>query len=169
MPILRILDVPNVLFRGLGTSLGVAAFAWPLACQANGVRVDNSVLIERHSRDSSGNRHLILEPAQKFQPGDRLVYVLTYRHSGRAATGTLVLTNPMPESVAFQSSADGNEVVSVDGGRTWGSLDDLKIRASDGRHRKATPEDVTHIRWQIASGLDAGESGKLTFRAIVRR
>lgn len=137
--------------------------------KTNDIRVDNAVLIERLSTDRTGQKHLILEPAEAFRAGDRLIYVLTYRNTGQTNAANLVLTNPLPAAVAFQGTADGQEIVSVDGGRTWGQLGSLKVRDDEGSYRKASLEDVTHIRWKIADAIPAGQAGQLTFRAVVRK
>ena len=52
---------------------------------------------------------------------------------------------------------------SVDGGRTWGKLGNLRMGG-----RYATPEDVTHVRWRIAPGHAARGSGHIAYSGIVR-
>jgi hypothetical protein len=66
----------------------------------------------------------------------------------------------MPRTLQFQGSADGSEEVSVDGGRHWGRLGDLRVGS-----RLATPEDVTHVRWHIAT---PAPTGQIAYSAIVR-
>ncbi|WP_423142433.1 hypothetical protein ACOYW6_03505 [Parablastomonas sp. CN1-191] len=99
-----------------------------------------------------------LAPADRLSPGDRVVYIVNWQR--KAGAGSFIVTNPLPRAVNYQASADGTEEVSVDGGRTWGKLDALRVGS-----RRALPEDVTHVRWRIAA---PARSGSLAFSGIVR-
>lgn len=100
----------------------------------------------------------VLEPAQRLRPGDRVVTIVSWK---RAQPGRhFTVTNPLPRTLYFQGTADGDEEVSVDGGRTWGRLGSLRIA-----ERLATPEDVTHVRWRIAT---PAPQGRIAYSAIVR-
>jgi uncharacterized repeat protein (TIGR01451 family) len=101
-------------------------------------------------------------------PGDRLVFILSYRNAGPVPAKHFVVTNPLPEAVAYAGTPDESAVFSVDGGRNWGALSALTLREMDGRLRNARPEDVTHIRWTMREAVPAGGQGKLSFRGIVR-
>jgi len=127
----------NHLLRTLRLSLLASALLAPLAVQASpSVAIDSAVYVER-----------------------RVVTVVTWRRT--IPGGSFVLTNPLPRGLWYQGSAMEDEEVSVDGGKTWGRLGDLR----SGNHL-ATPEDVTHVRWSIAS---TGASGRIAYSAIVRR
>jgi len=139
-----------------GIALGALAVLLGLSTQAvaqSDVRLGTSVFVERSSENSR-----ILEPASRLSPGDRVVTVLSWHRD--APSGRFVLTNPLPRSVYYQGSASEDEQVSADGGRTWGKLGSLRIG-----NRLVTPEDVTHVRWQIATN---SPSGTIAYSAIVR-
>ncbi|MBA3053962.1 MAG: hypothetical protein FP826_03310 [Sphingomonadales bacterium] len=105
----------------------------------------------------------LLEPARKLVPGDRVVTIVTWKRTGAVrlgSSGQFVVTNPLPRTVYFQGSADGNDEVSINGGRTWGQLGNLRIG-----DRLASAEDVTHIRWRIAT---PAPQGRIAYSAIVR-
>ena len=59
-------------------------------------------------------------------------------------------------------------LVSVDGGRQWGSLSELTVAETDGTRRAAQPADVTHVRWAFDKPVPAGGTGKLLFRGVVK-
>jgi hypothetical protein len=63
---------------------------------------------------------------------------------------------------------DGTEVVSVNGGKSWGVMSQLKVAKPDGTFRQALPADVTHLKWNMNQTLAAGSAGKLVFRGVVR-
>lgn len=132
------------------------ALAAPAAANPN-VALDSAVFVERGS-PTSGK---LLEPASRLSRGDRVVYIVNWYRMGGA--GSFTVTNPLPRSVAYQGSANGEEQVSVDGGKTWGKLGALRIGS-----RIATPEDVTHVRWQVDHRRAALGSGRIAYSAIVR-
>ncbi|MGH6787619.1 MAG: hypothetical protein ACREBO_12375 [Novosphingobium sp.] len=132
----------------------LCALAAP-ALAAPPVAIDSAVFVERTSDDSRS-----LTPAQRLSRGDRVVYVTSWRRIGG---GGFVLTTPLPRDVAYQGSADANEEVSADGGRSWGRLGTLRIGA-----RMALAEDVTHVRWHVVPALAAKGAGRIAWSAIVR-
>lgn len=147
--------------------LALAALIAPaIAHAASDVALTSAVFVEK-TVQANGQQRIVLEPPKLVAPGDKLVFVLDYRNKG-ATPANFVVTNPMPGAVAYQSSADQAAIVSIDGGRSWGTLARLKVRESDGTVRGARPEDVTHVRWTFAKAIPAGQGGKLSFRGIVR-
>ncbi len=75
---------------------------------------------------------------------------------------------PAPRTIAFAGATDETQEVSVDGGRTWGALEDLMVRDSNGRPRPAHAEDVTHLRWRIPTPQALAGNGQMTWRGVVR-
>ncbi|WP_225206632.1 hypothetical protein [Novosphingobium huizhouense] len=129
------------------------------------VRLASDVFVERFAPAGEGRVARVLERAAVLRPGDRVVFVVNWQAS-RAQQFTL--TNPMPQAIAFEGSAREDAQVSVDGGRTWGALDQLSVRTRDGRLRPATGEDVTHVRWRVPGAMAALGAGQMTYRGIVR-
>lgn len=145
-----------IIRHALAFALGCASLA--SAASANPlVALDSAVFVER-DQAASGR---MLEPAARLSRGDRVVYVVNWTRMG--GQGGFIVTNPLPRSVAFQGSANGDEEVSVDGGRTWGRLGMLRLG-----ERIATAEDVTHVRWRVAPSLAARGAGSITYSGIVR-
>ena len=68
--------------------------------------------------------------------------------------------------VLAPESAAGLDV-SVDGGKTYGRLADLKVADGNGGQRAAEATDVTHVRWIIPT-IAPRQQGKVEFYAIVR-
>lgn len=153
--------VPNHRRRAARSILilgAVVATALPgLAAARSAIAMDSAVFVERSSPRSGR----LLEPAQQLRRGDRVVTILSWTR--QAGSGGFVVTNPLPRTVYYQASADESEEVSIDGGRTWGKLDDLRVGT-----RLATPEDVTHVRWRIPAPVAARGSGQIAYSAIVR-
>lgn len=146
-------------------ALAALIVATPLA-HAAPVTVANTVYVEREVTVSNGSSAKVLEPARSLRRGDRLVYVVSWR-APQSRAEHLTITNPLPRTIAYERSAGGDEDVSVDGGRSWGKLEALRVRDSS-VWRYATPQDVTHIRWNVPPQLALAGSGRLTWSGIVR-
>lgn len=146
----------------------LAALVPDQALAANQVALDNSVFVERVITDAAGKQRVLLEEPKVVVPGDRLVFVLNYRNAGGQAADKFVITNPLPAAVRFADAGGTQPLVSVDGGRGWGALDQLTVAQADGTRRAAQPGDVTHIRWAFQKPIPAGGTGKLMFRGVVK-
>jgi uncharacterized repeat protein (TIGR01451 family) len=135
---------------------------------ANGVALTSSVFVEKTVADGRGHSRIELSEPKLVVPGDRLVFILSYRNLAPTPATNFIITNPLPGPVAFQGTPDPRAEVSVDGGRAWGRLAELKVTEKDGTERGARPEDVTHVRWALKQAIPVGAQGKLSFRGIVR-
>ena len=146
------------LSRSCTSLVGMMALAVPVMAIATPlIALDSAVYVEKLS-PSQGRT---LQPAARLNHGDRVVYIVSWIRMG--GTGAFVVTNPLPRSVYYQGSADGSEEVSIDGGRHWGKLEQLRSGT-----RFATPEDVTHVRWHVPASQAERGTGEITYSAIVR-
>lgn len=149
--------------------LSLLALAVPgTALAASQVTLASNVFVERVRQDAGGKAATVLEPPRAVARGDRLLFVLSYRNEGAEPASGFVVTNPVPDAVAFVGADDAEADVSVDWGRSWGKLSALRVTRPDGTSRAAEPDDVTHVRWSFRHAIGAGQSGKLSFRAISR-
>ena len=96
------------------------------------------------------------------------MFVVNYRNVGSAPATDFSVTNPLPKAVAFEGTSDGTEIVSVDGGKSWGPLSSLSYQSENGGIRPALMTDVTHVKWKFNRSLSAGSGGKLVFRGTVK-
>lgn len=150
-------------------TLALLTLVVPAAALASGdVRTSASIFVERTAPAANGARRVRLEPARQVSPGERLIYVVEYRNTGKRPVSGFTVTNPLPRTVRLDETMDGSELVSIDGGRSWGTLGTLRVTFSDGSWRPANPDDVTHLRWRVGDRLMQGETRRVTFRAIVR-
>lgn len=146
----------------------IAAFLLPGIAHARDVTLKSEVFVERVTTDADGKTVVTLGAPDIVTPGDALVFQLNYRNDGPLPATGLVLTNPIPGSVAFVATEDASAQLSVDGGKTWGVLASLQVAGPDGNARPATVADVTHIRWVLTEPISGGAGGKLSFRAKVK-
>jgi hypothetical protein len=144
--------------KNLGNLLALLGAVAAAPALANpGVALDSAVFVERTEPGNVRN----LEPASRLSRGDRVVTIVSWRRD--AGNGGFTLINPLPRAVAYQASARDDEQVSVDGGRTWGRLGELRLG-----ERFATAEDVTHLRWRVPAGQAAARVGRIAYSGIVR-
>lgn len=146
-----------------GMILGLAAFfaGSTLAAQTN-VQLTRSVFVERFSASGTDRS---LEPADNLRKGDSIVLMVGWKSGGEASAFTV--SSPLPKTLYYQRSSNDAQVVSVDGGKSWGRIGTLEIRDQAGK-RLASAEDVTHLRWRISARRAARGSGRVTYSAIVR-
>jgi uncharacterized repeat protein (TIGR01451 family) len=149
----------------------ISALMMPAAAlAANNVSLDSKIFVEQQTRDEAGNVKSVLTPVAeaKVTPGDNLIFVLSYKNSGNAAASDFIVTNPLPSAVAYTGHEGEAPQVSIDGGKSWGPLASLKVTEADGTIRDAQASDVTHVRWAFGTAIPAGQTGKLSFRGVVK-
>lgn len=127
------------------------------ALAASNVSLASDVFVERIEEDAAGRPITRLAPPRALAAGDRLVFVLSYSNRGAAPASGFVVTNPVPDDVAFAGADSQGAEVSLDGGRTWHPTGNA-----------APAGAVTHIRWQVRDTVQAGATGQLSYRAIAR-
>ena len=165
------------MIRHHRAALGVVAAAWLLltvpapARAADTLELSNAVFQDTEVKGADGTTHHERVPATKVVPGSEVVYVISYKNVGKQPAADVVITNPVPKELAYQSElGPGPSLapeVSVDAGHTWGQLASLSVKGADGKPRPAQGKDVTHVRWKLPAPLKAGESGTVSYRALL--
>lgn len=124
------------------------------------------------STDDKGVKHTTLVPAGKVLPGTEVVYSFEYANVGKKATNDVVITDAVPEHMVYvPDSAEGKGMditYSIDGGKTWGSPDQLMVRDADGTTHTALPKDYNAIRWVLKGSLPVGGKGSVSFHAVLQ-
>ena len=142
-------------------ALALAAPA-PALAQDGRVELQTSIQIVQASDDGD-----IIAPATTVVPGDRLEFHVTYRNLTGSTVTDFVVVNPVPSSVVVTPQSASQIEVSIDGGALWGPLASLAVTDEEGNRRPAAADDVTHLRWIIAS-LAPEQEGTVTYRAVVQ-
>lgn len=153
----------SILSAACAVMLGAGAIA-PAFAQAPAVALKGDVKVVRQVVENGQTKETLEEPSQVL-PGDRLVFTTRYTNGGAEPATDFVVTNPLPAPVRL-AKVDSFEV-SVDGGKTFGALAQLKAAGADGAPRAAELGDVTHVRWRVAS-IAPGASGEVKYFAEVR-
>jgi uncharacterized repeat protein (TIGR01451 family) len=112
--------------------------------------------------------------AKGVQPGDEILYTLSYVNSGTEAATDVKISDPIPAGTAYipgSASEVADLTFSIDKGKSFkkATLLTYEMKGSDGKmqHKAASPEDYTDIRW-ILTSVPAGEKGSVTFKVKVK-
>ena len=108
-------------------------------------------------------------PVEAVEPGEELAYVVSFRNEGAVEEDSVVMTIPVPEDMIYVENSviadDAAVDFSIDGGKSFAPRDGLLIEDGD-YIRKASAEEITHVRWTFAR-MTPGEEGMLAFHAIL--
>jgi uncharacterized repeat protein (TIGR01451 family) len=154
----------SVLFK----AAAAAALVVPVAAIAAPVELNTHIMVEAKKPAADGTVKVVLVQPGRVVPGDRVVFQVAYRNTGKQAASDVVITNPVPAQMAYAGVAGGSPApeVSIDGVR-FGTLAQFSVRGADGRVRAATGADVRVVRWRL-NPIAAGGSGQVAFRAILK-
>lgn len=147
-------------------AIALAACSTTALAAPSQVALVGEVKLEKTITEDGKSRTELLEPTVVV-PGDRLLFTTRYSNRGTQAANNFVVTNPLPAAVVLSHDAAEGYVVSVDGGKNWGTLAAAKVPDGKGGMRTAQASDVTHLRWTVAS-IAPGTSGMVRYHAIVR-
>ena len=142
--------------------------ALPGAARAQQVTLTSHVSVQRSTKGPDGKLLVSSDEPKLVTPGDRLSFTLDYVNRTAKQAENFVVTDPLPGGVAFAGRESAGAEVSVDGGKTFGTLPALKVAGEAGKSRAAEMADVTHVRWRFGRPIAPGEHGQLRFEAIVK-
>lgn len=145
-------------------------FTTALVLQAKSIDLKNEAFMEKEEKAKDGKKVKKLVPATTVVPGEEVIFVITYKNVGKDAATDIVVTNPIPKNMTFKAAENeknANAEVSVDGGKVFGSLAQLKVQDKLRKQRPALPTDVTHVRWKVAGAVQPNAEGKVRLRAIL--
>lgn len=102
-------------------------------------------------------------------PGGIVIFTTTYKNIGDKDADDVVIDNPVPQHmtyVDFSAEGKGASITfSIDDGKSYDFVGNLKVKNADGTERKAVAKDYTHIRWTLEKSINPGGKGSVVFRA----
>ena len=144
----------------IGLLIGsTALFVASVAAAQSLVEIDREVFLEK-SEARDGRTQRVLAPADRLESGDTVVLMLAWRS---AQDKPFTISSKVPRTLAFRASGRDTPQVSVDGGRSWGELAELRVGG-----RPASAAAVTNIRWNVADPHAADARGVFNYSAVVR-
>ena len=105
-------------------------------------------------------------------PGDTVIFTITCVNNGDKPAADIVINNPVPEYMTYiDKSAEGAGSridFSIDQGKSYGQIAQLKVKTAAGKEKPATPADVTTVRWTLDKPLPTGAKKSVSYRAKVK-
>ena len=160
----------------ISITLTISILALPVAA-FSAARVTIDTLVEKQEvLEVNGQKQTRFIATEKATPGDTLRFTLVFRNDGDAVAENVLLSNPIPpNSIYLDGSATAYEgtlpLFSVDGGTSFNTPSSLtyETKNPDGSASKkvASPEEYTHIRWQLPP-LPAGAAGQVSFNVLIQ-
>lgn len=136
------------------------------------IKVTSIAQTEVEVTGQDGKKTIKRTPVATAVPGTEVIYTTTFENAGNKAASNISINNPVPEHTEYKAgSAFGKDceiLFSVDGGKTFGHAEELKVTGADGKRRAALPREYTHIRWNYKAQLAPGKSGEVGFRAVIQ-
>lgn len=139
----------------------------PLSAATSGkspIELLGEIKVRQHVVENGVEREVLAEP-KVVVPGDELIFRTSFRNTGPDPVKDFVITSRLPDGVALSRGVP--ELVSVDGGKSWGRLGTLSVADGAGGKRPALAGDVTHLRWVLPE-IKPGASGEVTYLASVQ-
>ena len=169
------------LVLGLGLAGGITRAALAQAPPAPGpapttipsgtIAVATRAAVERRVV-VDGHAQIRLVPANRVVAGDPVLYTLRVTNLGPVPVTGVVVSVPIPNRmryVADTAVGPGAKIrFSVDGGRSYGVPERLRVTGPDGRPRPAQPADYTDVRWVLTDPLQSGSVAYLRYTAMLR-
>jgi uncharacterized repeat protein (TIGR01451 family) len=130
-------------------------------------------IAERRVVTSSGEGAQVkFVAADQLHIGDEIFYTVRVRNRSNAPIEDVVVVKAIPRNTEYVAdSAVGPAAIvgiSIDGGTTFSTPEELEIATLPGVTRPANASDYTHIRWQLQHPLAAGATALLRFRGVFK-
>lgn len=136
------------------------------------IKVTSIAQVETEAIGKDGKKVFKRGPVEKAVPGTEVIYTTKFENLIKKPVGDIVIDNPIPNASEYKAgSAFGQNcdiLFSVDGGKTFGHAEDMKVKDADGKERPALAKDYTNIRWTYKGQLAAGKAGEVGFRAAIK-
>lgn len=113
--------------------------------------------------------------AKDIEPGEELIFTITYKNKGDEIAKNVAIKNPVPEGAVYVvDSAKGKNsdiTFSIDNGKTFKKPSLLTYEHSNASGKrvrsKASYEQYSHVQWLVKEVLPNSE-GSLTFKVKVK-
>jgi uncharacterized repeat protein (TIGR01451 family) len=156
------------------TIAAMALLALPLAAWAQ-PKVTISIKAEKEVVVTANKKQIKKKvEAKKFQPGDEIIYTITYNNTGTEAATDVVVSDPIPEGTAYipgSATEAGDLTFSIDHGKIFKKPTmltyEIKTKKGGTEKKVASAEEYTDIRWTIPT-VPAGGKGSVSFKVKVK-
>lgn len=157
-------------------ALGLLLVMQATAQAADAPAVDMKItsMVDKLVTNEKGERSVVTLETTKANvvPGDVVTFVITYRNIGKADVSDIVIQNPIPREMMYRHASAVGEAAditfSVDGGKSFDLPEKLYVKDKNGATKQANVEDYTDVRWVVRKTLKPGETGTVTYKALLK-
>jgi len=150
--------------------LGVHVDAWAQGRPNLVVEIEVQRVVEKP--DGMGGIKTVMEPAQKTQSDDVLVYTLRWKNDGDGPAKGAVLSDPVPEGTTLLrgSLEAAAEVTYSTDGEQYSKWPQKKVADALGKEtwQDVPASSVRHIRLRLAEAVPPGGQGEASFKVLVQ-
>jgi uncharacterized repeat protein (TIGR01451 family) len=127
------------------------------------------IILDKENRE-------IAVPAEQVFPRDTIEYTLRYWNAGTASASGVNLTGPIPAGTVYldetATAIEGiHPLFSIDDGKSYQEAPVTYVvlnKQGKEERRIATPDMITHIKWEMDGILDIGQEVTVSYRVQVR-
>ena len=151
-------------------SLAVLGAAGQAVAAQDAITAVHRQLLDKTTTVNGKTTHQIVNPSETHDivvPGSHIVMVAEYHNNLAQPITRVEYTNPVPAEYVLSDDSAAEFDVSVDGGKTFGTLASLVVKDGKGGTRAAQAGDVTTVR-RVIPQIAPGETVKIEFHAVVR-
>jgi uncharacterized repeat protein (TIGR01451 family) len=162
------------IVSGIALALVLLATAAGAQQKSGSIELKSTAEVEVVAKKAQGEKTSQRMDASKAKviPGDAVIFITRYTNTDSKPAERVVLTNPVPEHVAYvdrSAEGKGSKIdFSVDGGKKFSAMDKLTKTDAAGKIKPASAGDITHIRWTLSKPLAPGGQGSVSFRGRVK-
>jgi len=142
-----------------------------MAQERGSLELTSTILREVEVKNEKGEVTTELVTVEKAMPGEELIVRVSYTNQGSEPAENLVIVNPVPDEMFYVAgSASGESVTaafSIDGGKSFNVPEKLLVTDEEGKLNEAPPKAYTHVRFSRSRALNPGETGEVSFRAVL--
>lgn len=154
---------------------GVFFVAVVAQAQQENTKLDLKTTAEKEIKVKQGGKTITKRiPLDKANPGDVVIYTITYSNVGKGPVLDAVIVDPIPKGVRYMTNtAEGKDaeiLYSTDNGRTWQTEPMETFKKPDGslEKKQISTDRYTHIKWMIKKPVSSGQSGRVSFKVTVK-
>jgi len=161
------MKLKTTIIRLLMVAFALTAFAMAQAPKLELTIIDEKVNMSQAEKEGRA--------AITYRPGDVIRYTIIATNVGDAVLTSPLITDPVPMGVSYlPNTADGlNSVItfSVNNGQlfqAWPPTYRVLNENGEYEERLASPDMVTHVRWELTKSLEPNESHQMEFEVVVK-
>lgn len=152
-------------------SVLLVAFASASFAEDGAIRFSNNAFKQVATRQPDGSFTYDYEEPKLVLPKDIILYEIKFENISDQEISNIIVSNPIANNSVYRAgSASGasTEITFTVDGEHYAPADALTVKDSSGKSWKAKPEDYTAIRWIYKSSLKPGETGKVTYKTMIK-